>query len=234
MPGDATSSRRLTISAAGFARFAIRRTGCRSAMESSISSSPSRSSSMSWIPTRRSGSCRASFGRTASACTSSRRAIGSSSAMCSCRSLARSGHGGGWLCGPNSASAIEFQRGLGTRETVLRNERFLHDETNYLGRGGSSSHSASGSRKSLSWRRICWHAPRVRVGCWLQSPGSAAAPYSECHMRAVLTVKPRIGPASDLRSARRGWPAQEGANEVPMPTSELLGHHSGGAGRSRR
>jgi hypothetical protein len=93
----------------------------------------------------------------------------------------------------------KFQRGLGAPETVLRNELFLHDETNYLGRNALE----------LAFGRWFQEVAFVEADMLASTEGRArllapvarlaALPYSECHMRAILTVNPRMAPAHNHR-----------------------------------
>jgi SAM-dependent methyltransferase len=93
----------------------------------------------------------------------------------------------------------EFQRGLGALETVLRNERFLHDETNYLGRNALELAFGRWFQKVAFVEADMLASTEGRARLLAPVARLAALPYSECHMRAMLTVNPRIGAATDHR-----------------------------------
>lgn len=91
----------------------------------------------------------------------------------------------------------EFQHGLGTRETVLRNERFLHDETNYLGRNALKLAFGRWFQEVAFVEADMLASTEGRARLLAPFAGMAARPYSGCHMRTILTVNPRIGPAPE-------------------------------------
>jgi SAM-dependent methyltransferase len=93
----------------------------------------------------------------------------------------------------------EFQRGLGALETVLRNERFLHDETNYVGRNALELAFGRWFQKVAFVEADMLASTEGRARLLAPVARLAALPYSECHMRAMLTVNPRIGAATDHR-----------------------------------
>jgi SAM-dependent methyltransferase len=84
-----------------------------------------------------------------------------------------------------------FQQGLDAHETVQRNERFLRDETNYLGR----------NELELTFGRWFETVDFVEAHMLASTEGRArllapvaglvAPTYSECHMRAILTGPPQ-------------------------------------------
>jgi SAM-dependent methyltransferase len=93
----------------------------------------------------------------------------------------------------------EFQRGLDARDTVRRNERFLHDETNYLGRDALEFAFGRWFQQVAFVEADMLASTEGRARLLAPVARLAALPYSECHMRAILTVTPRIGSAPDQR-----------------------------------
>jgi hypothetical protein len=119
--------------------------------------------------------------------------------MSSFRSLASCGIHGGWHYGPDSASATDFSVALDAHETVLRNQRFLHGETNYLGRNELTLAFGRWFQKVAFVEADMLASTEGRARLLAPVARAAALPYSECHMRAILTVNPRIGLALDDR-----------------------------------
>jgi SAM-dependent methyltransferase len=92
-----------------------------------------------------------------------------------------------------------FQRGLGTPETVLRNERFLHYGTNYLRRSTLKLAFGRWFHKVTFVEADMLASTKGRARLLAPVAGLAALPYSECHTRAILTLNPRTRTALDHR-----------------------------------